>query len=552
MVTNTTQQGEPKEFIIQPGQQLLLERKGSKLLLRTGNHQTSGVHINDTGIEISNRDTLVLRGDGRGTKLTIDSNATFIPQVSFETANPVVVDGSFTAMASSTQIAQVDITPVALTNMSGADKPKKTETIRDGTGKRVKIPIYELETDGKNITQGSMSGKVPNNSKILEYRNGRTKNFVAVETAGNARVDFINQQDGDEALFSMVGTEPMNTTTMRFMRARNNAVAQAGALLNIENADPKAQAFVVAKKRVGVNGSLEKGRVTMHDAGTVDTEVAAAIPLGSGQKGPITGVSTSSGASSKADSGPLQKPAEEALRTEVITRVDGYMRHTAQMLGMEPGNEYPMLNNEKTGKNTGAELGEAMRSSRDAAATLVNANTQKVRSGELAQLHESIDTVIEKSGAIFALVETDYIGHNPPGGGFPNRKTYVASRSRAILDQFTAIRDNMNKTESLRDPRLPAAVTTDKDTAGKGTSPDKAGNEEAKEQAMLDIRAELPVDQVSDHHRQSLLARLSEEALGSESSRERLAVVDAGMVTAKTTPAVSASEPGAKNIIKLA
>lgn len=510
--------GEPIIINIKKGDHVILERDGNDLKVRIG--------INDIGVSVKRGDTLVVRGGGIGNSLTVNDDAKFIPRISVETEAPLRIAGSFTTAAESKQIAEVDITPVALTDMKGVDKPRSINKEKDAqTGAQIRVPKYELSTPGKNLKEwGSFDSDLPARARYVEYYKDGKKYMAAVEAQGG-RIDFVNGKDGDQRLMTLDGRDLTDTTEMRAKRARNDAMAQVAGVLNRANKQNDT-AYVAAKARLGIPLVLEKGDVRISDVGLVNMNIPAAAPVSDFNKpGPITGQASVTGREVNG-----QPTAEEKkIITDITQRIDAYFGHTKNLL---IDNQYPVLG--KGQDNLGIQLGNAMREARDTANELINEQTGKVRSQELAQLHAKLDAINDLSSRAYKIVEKDDNGDKE----FPTRPAYVASRTRSIRDQFAEFHDRMNHSELLRDNRVTNNTTreTGHDKKGYNKMPIRTG-------AAYPVHLTPELEAGIPEPKEGLLRRLADAAM-KDSAQERLNVSDVDTTDgAPVIPGVSGRKP---------
>lgn len=467
---------------MQADQQVTLKRDGKELLLMVG--------IKNTGKKIPANGGMVFEGTpGADSVLTIE-NAGFLPHIITQTTTPLKVEGSFVAAQGSTQIVLVDITPVALTDMKGVSRSAKE---------------YKISTSDTHLREPGYDKRFPQGTKIFTYEGTDGKERTIYVEPG-ARVDFVNGLNGNTPLFTLDGSEPMETTRKRFTDARYNAM---GTVSDVLESGLNGDDFAYAKQWAGLPANLTAGSVEHVNAGIVDMDTPAVADVSS-----YTGTEA-------VPVGRTASGADKDLRDE-IARVSGFYLGKASPIFA--GN-YKFLGEGEN--NKGVLLGKALQEAKATADELINPQNDGVRTQMLGKLHVQMDKVEQISGDISEQLKDHFVGHG--NDKVKTNENYVASYAHMINDNFTAFHTRLNASEALRDNR-------------KGKSPAKDKKHGFVPSSEGEQYADVPQEE-------RLLARLAKLAMaeGGEHDRLNVADVDSHEEGAPSVPKIISGSPTKTN-----
>ncbi len=352
--------GDPIVLKVEKNQNITIQSDGKVMV---------GVH--DIGMRIGRDDSLQIIGAGAGSRLEIDSK--FSPQITLNTSEPLIIQGSFTLDAQSKQSALVDVTPVELTSMSGVTSRRTTSNPdKSAASTQPKVTRYDLSTPDNKLSEHSKTG-----AKTLTMI-GDNKRQIVVERG--ARVDFINTRDDDRQLFTLIGNENMETIENRFRIARGEALADVQRTLDI-NSPLSAGQLMREKEKYGIPDAQMQGVVDFKNPGRVDLSVPAVLPYGieSASNSPTTGAKTSSvqpAESNMADDTPERKLA---ARNKILHFSRKYTGYTKLMNGDYDGDA-------KGGKD----LKTMFDNLHTQATNMLSGDGKDVSKPQLAELHKEL------------------------------------------------------------------------------------------------------------------------------------------------------------------
>ncbi|MFO0389911.1 MAG: hypothetical protein ACK502_09385 [Alphaproteobacteria bacterium] len=421
---------EPVTLKVERNQNITIRADGSVLV---------GVH--DIGQRITKDNTLIITGSGAGSKIDIDPK--WAPLITLSTTDPLLIKGSFTLSAQSTQSALVDVTPVELTGMAGVES-KKTVANPDKTAMATqpKVTKYDLSTPDGKLSENAKTG-----AKSFSYSSSGAKRQLFVERG--ARVDFINSRDNNRQLFTLLGSDAIGASENRFRIARGDAMADVQRTLDIYSPLSAGQ-LAREKEKYGIPAGQARGVVELKNPGKVDLSVSAVLPYGVDSLTPATGTST--GRSATVENETAEDTPQQKLSAQKA--VQGFAQRHLNNSAIQA-----IMSGKYAGDVKGGKALKGMFENINAQASqMLNSDGTAVSKPHLVELHKELakfeDAIDRMTGeAVDSLKKNKLIPagkeNDPSAWKKENVPGWLYDRMQDMKKEVTNVQEQLEKTPSL-------------------------------------------------------------------------------------------------------